>query len=286
MSIVLTGAARLVLDPAEKTADPSAFLKVRKTRKFMGTQDDLAVVAVGRALADAALTIDPDRAGLYAAIGFIPFERSDIEPVLAGSLTNGAFDLRRFNSEGYLRAHPLLTFRCLPNMPAFHVSSNFGITGPYFVTYPGAGQAYLALDEAKRALDANAIDAAVVFATAHQRNFLVEHHHQRLDHPVAPDALRDAACALILERSDAAKKRGAKPKATLEAVSVGYLPFDPLESDSPPPSSTSTSTSTSTPDLGAATPFLAIATQLESLPFSHSTSARDGITGSSTWLSP
>ena len=159
--VVLTGAAAVILDPTEKTMDPSAFLKVRKTRKFMGTQDDLAVVAVGRALANASLShgarqqdgearptgvVRPDGGlrpagpaedqarlaefGLYAAVGFIPFEGADIAAVLAASLTDGAFDGRRFNAEGYVRAHPLLTFRCLPNMPAFHVSANFGVEGP------------------------------------------------------------------------------------------------------------------------------------------------------------
>ncbi len=251
-SVVLTAAHALTLDKSQKTIDPVSFLKVRKTRKYMGTQDDMAVVCVGRALLEAKLSlaaggsVDPDRVGLYAAIGFIPFERSDIAPVLAASLTLGAFDVRRFSKEGYTKAHPLLTFRCLPNMPAYHVSANFGITGPYLVTYPGEGQAFLALEEAMLALQDGSIDVAVVFATAHQRNFLVEHHHARLDHPVEASHLRDAACALVLERADSARTRGVKSLARLTELDVRYEPTDPLENELIPTSTSTTTTSTST----------------------------------------
>lgn len=284
-SVVLTAAHGLTLGVDQKTVDPAPFLKVRKTRKYMGTQDDMAVVCVGHALAEAKLSllapaeggVDPDRLGLYAAIGFIPFERADIAPVLAASLTRGAFDVRRFSEEGFVKAHPLLTFRCLPNMPVYHVSANFGITGPYMVTYPGEGQAFLALEEARVALVDGSIDAAVVFATAHQRNFLVEHHHARLDHPVDASLLRDSACALILEREDDARARGVRPKARLAELDVSYEPTDLLENE-PLPTSTSTSTST-----GAPAPFIELLAHLSSLPLSQHRSTRDGLTARAIW---
>ncbi len=280
--IVLTAAHGLTLLPGAKTVDPLPFLKVRKTRKYMGTQDDMAVVCVGRALADARLTLSaesgvaPDRVGLYAAVGFIPFERADIAPVLAGSLTRGAFDVRRFSEEGYTKAHPLLTFRCLPNMPAYHVSANFGITGPYMVTYPGEGQAFLALEEAQAALMDGTIDVAVVFATAHQRNFLVEHHYARLDHPVDAEHLRDAACALVLEREESARARGITARARLTALSVSYQATDPLENE--PIANHTSSTS-----CGAPAPFIELVEQLSSLPLSQEWSTRDGLHARATW---
>ena len=61
---------------------------------------------------------------------------------------------RASRREAFAALNPLLTFRCLSNMPAFHVSVNFDVQGPYFVTYPGAGQLYLALEEAVDALRA------------------------------------------------------------------------------------------------------------------------------------
>lgn len=188
------------------SVDPSPFLKSRKSRKYMGLQDDMAVVAAGRALEAAGLTapLGP-RVGLYLAVGHIPFEEKDIVPVLEASLDEaGDFDIGRFSRVGYPRANPLLTFRCLPNMPAFHVSVNFGIEGPYFVTYPGLAAFYDALEEATIALGRGRIDVALVGGVAHQENFLVRHHFARgLDASAPKEELADAAAFLVLERGPA-----------------------------------------------------------------------------------
>lgn len=231
--IVVTGAAGVALGPGDApTLEPTEYLRSRKTRKFMGTQDDLAVIAAARALQSAGLGSEQlgERAGLFAAIGYIPFNRQDIDPVLAHSLDGDQFSMERFSSGGFQQAHPLLTFRCLPNMPAFHVSANFDIQGPYFVTYPGPGQAYSALIQACNDLEQKAIDVAVVFAVAHQRNFLVEHHFSRLSPPTPADQLWDAGACLVLERDDFAKARGAREKGILRQYEQGYIAQDPLES--------------------------------------------------------
>jgi hypothetical protein len=208
------------------TLDPSAYLRSKKTRKFMGTQDDLAVLAAGDALAQAGLASEAlgERAGLFAVVGYIPFNREDIEPVLADSLEGEHFSMARFSSGGFQRAHPLLTFRCLPNMPAFHVSANFNVQGPYFVSYPGVGQVYTALEEACVELDSGRIDVALVFGVAHQRNFLVQHHFSRVEPPVPASALWDAGACLTLERAERAAARVARARAQLVAMAQRYTP--------------------------------------------------------------
>jgi len=210
---------------AEPPCDSTPYLKVRKQRKFMGLQDELAVVAAGRALESARLS-GPlgERAGLFLAVGYIPFEQTDIELLLAGSVQNGRFSMERFSTEGYLSVNPLLTFRCLSNMPAYHVSANFDLQGPYFVTYPGAGQFYLALEEAAAALEAGRIDVALVGGVAHQDNFLVRHHVHRVDPSV--DRLKDSAGVLILESADRA---GVRARARLLGWTLDYRPSDPFE---------------------------------------------------------
>jgi 3-oxoacyl-[acyl-carrier-protein] synthase II len=233
--IVVSGSSSIVLqgdDP--KTVDPTPYLRIRKNRKFMGTQDDLAVVAMGRSLEHAGLVGVPlgERAGLYAVVGFIPFDQSDIAPVLEGSLVDGEFSMERFSTDGFRRAHPLLTFRCLPNMPAYHVSANFDLQGPYLVTYPGAGQTYAALEEACSALEAGTIDFAFVLTVAHQRNFLVEHHFSRLEPPAPARALCDVACCLVLEREEAAAQRGGSARIRLLRLEHEYQPFDVLGAQS------------------------------------------------------
>lgn len=240
--IVITGAGHALLSRGARTAhedaasDPTPFLRVRKSRKYMGLQDELAVVAAGRALRRAQLPSALGRSvALFVAVGYIPFRTEDADPVLAGSLDErGEFSLRRFGEDGYTRANPLLTFRCLPNMPAYHVSVNFDVQGPYLVTYPGPAQLYAALEDAVSTLDEARAELALVGAVAHQRNFLVEHHFSRLRPRVPPEALRDVGAMLVVETEAHAVARGAPILARLEAMSTSYQPPDVLEADVTP----------------------------------------------------
>ncbi len=228
----VTGMASVVLE-GDAACDPSPYLREKKAKKYLGLQDALAVVAAGRALEAAGLAgsravaaLPGERTGLYVGVGYIPFLERDVSPVLEGSLDeDGRFSLPRFAADGYTRAHPLLAFRCLPNMPAYHVASSFGIEGPYSVLYPSAGELYLALDEARSAIERAEIDVAIVVGVAHQRNFLVEHHMMRLVPPVSTSVLRDAAAAIVLERTP---PPGRSARARLERLEVGYQPFDCL----------------------------------------------------------
>lgn len=231
--LILSGLGH-ALYQGEATCDPMPFLKAPKLRKYMGVQDDLAVVAAANALRSAGLlgTALGERTGLYLVVGYIPFERSDIDGLLNGSLQDGQFDMSRFSTAGIRAVNGLLTFRCLPNMPAFHLSVNFEIQGPYFVTYPGPGQFYLALEQACLALCSRTIDVAIVGGVAHQRNFLVESHFQRLSSPVCPGQLCDAAGCVVLERAETLRDRmpgDGVIKGTLLDHRFTYRAFDPFE---------------------------------------------------------
>jgi 3-oxoacyl-(acyl-carrier-protein) synthase len=210
-------------------ADPTPFLRMRKLRKFMGRQDDLAVTAAGRALEAASLRGSlGERCGLYLAVGYIPFEASDMEQLLEASLEGDRFSMARFASDGLGAINPLLTFRVLPNMPAFHISVSFDVQGPYVVTYPGVGQFYGALEEALAALESGAIDVALVGGVADQRNALVEHHFSRITPAVPADRLVNAAAFLVVERADDARARGAVPRGRLVDYTLEYHPLDPF----------------------------------------------------------
>ncbi len=265
-SLVVTG-----LGAVTGPCDPVPYLKVRKQRKFMGVQDDLAVVAAGRALESAGLPRAlGERAGLYMAVGYIPFERIDMDELLKGSVDErGAFSMARFSTVGYESVNPLLTFRCLSNMPAYHVSANFDVQGPYAVLYPGAGQFYLALEEARAALEAGLIDIALVAGVAHQKNFLVQHHFARLDPPA--DRLEDAAACLVLER---ASERSAR--AHLRELTVAYEPHNPFEE------SLTTREAGADPSMGPAS--LPVALSRATGVLRHELVARDGIRASSEWV--
>ena len=268
--VVVTGLGHVLLARGERTVDPTPFLLGRKTRKFMGVQDDLAVVAAARAVLSAGLAAPlGERSGVFFAVGFIPFEEGDMTPVLTGSVVNGVFSMRAFSEVGYRRAHPLLAFRCLPNMPAFHVSLNLGAEGPYVVAYPGAGQLYFALEQACAALETRAIDVALVGGVAHQNNLLVEHQLTRTDDPARACELRDGAGVIVLERSEGA---GARARLRLDSMSMDYRPFDPLRE-------TPRRNESFAAEIGPATLPIALAQGARA----HRVETRDGLVCESSW---
>jgi 3-oxoacyl-(acyl-carrier-protein) synthase len=160
-----------------------------------------------------------------------------------------------------------------------HVSVCFDVQGPYLVTYPGAAQFYLALEEAVAALAEDRVDAAIVGGVAHQRNFLVEHHFARVVPPVSKDDLRDAAAVLVLERASSARARGATARARLASFTLAYTPFDALEEM---PGAYDSAEEAG--DLGAASVPAAVARAIgNGTDASHRTTSRDGLAGESTW---
>jgi 3-oxoacyl-(acyl-carrier-protein) synthase len=278
-SLIVTGLGHAVSTPC----DPAPYLRNHKLRKYMGAQDDLAVVAAGRALEAAGLlgTAPSERTGLYLAVGYIPFEAADMEELHALSLEDGQFSMRRFAAEAYPAADKLLTFRCLPNMPAFHISVNFDVQGPYFVTYPGVGQFYLALEAASAALADGTIDVALVGGVAHQRNFLVAHHFARLDAPVAGDRLADGAGCLVLERPTRAAARAAPIRGRLRVLDIAYEPHDPFR-DAPAAGEWIDDTPIADREHGAASLPIALASAGPGR-YRHRALTRDGIEAASVW---
>lgn len=238
--VVVTGAGS-ASDPG---LDPRPLLKERKMRKFMGAQDRLALAAARAALESAGIAPEgPElgpRAGLYLCVGYLPFEREDVDLVCEGSCSpEGRFDLGAFVGAGYEAINPLLTFRCLSNMPAYHTSTNLGIQGPYVTSYAGRGQLYTCLEEALWALHEGQIERALWGGVAYQRNFLVEHHLTRVERPLSSAGetlpIGDGAGVVVLERFDAALARGALIRGRPCDLSLDYAPREPSLPPSEPP---------------------------------------------------
>ena len=257
----------------------------------MGKQDLLSVIAAGMAVKESGIDVSclKERAGIYLTVGYIPFEQSDIEPLAENSVKDGQFSMEMFSTVGIEQVNPLLTFRCLPNMPAFHSSLNLGIQGPYFVTDPGPGQFYIAMEQAIFALSSNQIDFALLGAVADQNNFLVNYHFKRLSHS-KNWALSDIGAFLCLERKSSAEKRSAPIRFELLSNEIRYLPV---------PSSQGMKESSEKFEIGgqplsneglgylgpASLPVhlsLALA-RGGSGPLNHTLESMDGISGSSLW---
>ena len=264
--------------------DVGPYLRIRKMGKFMGKQDGLAVVAGARAVQAAGLASPlGERCGLYAAVGYIPFEAGDINRLIDASLDGDDFSMQRFAANAFGAINPLLTFRVLPNMPAFHVSLNLDIQGPYEVSYPGIGQFYTVLEGAIAAITSGIIDVALVGAVADQRNFLVEHHFSRLTPPVEPARLADAAAFIVLERRAEAVARGATPHARLVDWRLDYSPAEPFAGRTPSECLARDGVCvTGIRELGPASLGVALAETGRGR-LTHRARTRDGFTVSSTW---
>jgi len=287
--LAVTGLGSALLPPfgEDRDADARSWLRNPKLFKFMGRQDRLAVIACGRALAAAGLgprDLGP-RAGVFLVAGYLPFDRPDIEALLAASMSNGRLSMQAFSTTGIASLNPLLTFRCLPNMPAYHVSATFDIQGPYVTSYPGPGQLYGVVEAAAGELETGTVDVAVVCGVAHQRNFLVQHHLGRLEPPVHAARLADAAGSLVLETHAHASRRGAEVAALLVDLDMTYRPFDPAVS--PPSAGERCSGGHLPPDreLGPASLPLALmdAAGHGHARFRHDLASRDGLVCSSVW---
>jgi len=228
-SLVISGLGSAIGLPC----DSDRFLKIPKNRKFMGGQDHLAVCAAGKALESAGLNAAKmgPKAGLFLAVGYIPFDGADIEALITNSLDGDRISLSRFGTAGFEAVNPLLTFRCLPNMPAYHVSACFDIQGEYFVTYPGPGQFYAALEEASDALASSRVEIALVGAVAHQTNFLVTRHFERIRPSVAREDLRDGAGFVVLEGAGNLRARGGTARGKLLNLASEYTPHDPFDEE-------------------------------------------------------
>ncbi len=201
-------------------------LKDKKLFKFLSKQDALGLSAAGQAWSQAQIErIDAnysERTGIYLCVGILPFEDGPLHTLYENSKEGDHFSMKNFSNKAFPAMNPLLTFKCLPNMPLFHISNNFQITGRYFMTYPGIPEWFEVLKRAIDDLNEGVVEYAIVGAIADQQNFLVSHHLQRINHALAARAI-DASSVLILSAGQKLTSFG-----KIEEVSVSYRPFDPL----------------------------------------------------------
>ena len=156
----------------------------------------------------------------------LPFEDKPLQKIAQLSQTDGMLDMQKSSTDSFNAMNPLLTFKCLPNMPLYHVSATLGITGRYFMTYPGIPEWFSALERAVFDLQTGLVDYAIVGAAADQNNYLVQHHIRRI-RPDLLDKLVDVSSAMVLTT----KKTGAE-LARLINIETKYQAFNPLENKS------------------------------------------------------
>lgn len=99
--------------------DPEEFIPAKEARR-MSRASQMALVAAHRAVADASLPLplaDPERVAISIGTAIGGIERVDE-------------GIRTTRIDGLARTNPFLLASTLPNMPAFHVTKEFGAHGP------------------------------------------------------------------------------------------------------------------------------------------------------------
>ena len=203
--------------------DVKPCLKNKKDFKFLSKQDSLSLLAATNAWKMADIkAYNPDHIGIYLAVGVLPFEDKPLEKLATISQKNGLFDMKTFSDDGFRAMNPMLTFKCLPNMPLFHISYNLEITGRYFMTYPGIPNWVDALEKAISDLETGVVEYAIVGAAADQRNFLVKNYFKRIFPDNIPNIV-DSSSVLVLTA-----KEHKNIFATINNIESNYIPFDPF----------------------------------------------------------
>lgn len=213
--------------------DPAAYLRQRKTLKFMSKQDRLLLDAAGQAIKSAVVPqeILSHHSSLFLTVGYIPFEYETAAKLCDDSMVDEHFSMEKFSTNGIDGINPLLTFACLPNMPAHHVAMNLEIFGSYYITYPDGLQFYLALQEAVCRLVEGEISCALVGGVADNNNFLVEHHFQKTSAGTAGLPADCSAC-IVLETKLSALKRQARILLQLDTLKIQWQDTLNLQAES------------------------------------------------------
>ena len=195
----------------------------------MSKQDKLALISASNAYKNFIKKNDLDpleiseRVGVFFCVGILPFEDKPLEKIAETSQINGKFNNDKFSNECYNSMNPLLTFKCLPNMPLFHISYNLGITGPYLMTYPGHLDLFESFLRAIEELNDDTIDYAIVGASCDQKNILVKHHYDRCQEGLS---IRSVDCSTSIILSKRIPKKG---EYYLEKYSSTYKASDPMK---------------------------------------------------------
>lgn len=200
--------------------DITSILKYPKNLKFMSKQDIMAVKCCHELFFKYPLSSTDleQRTGIYFCMGVLPFDQKDLVTLANHSTENGEFSISSFATNAMKAINPLMTFKCLPNMPVFHISLNFGIKSEYMVSYPGVFQTLQVLEQAISDLKNGKVDYAIVGAVTDQQNPLVQEYLKKIGADEVP--AHDVAGAWLLSLNHGASE------ICLDELQLNYTPID------------------------------------------------------------
>jgi 3-oxoacyl-[acyl-carrier-protein] synthase II len=219
----------------------------RKAIKLMSRDIELSVIAANEALRHAGLitkgidpenvNINPQRVALNLGAGLISCDMVELAPAVAASVTDGAFDIRKWGKEGLEQVTPLWLLKYLPNMLACHIGIIHNIQGPSNTITCAEAAGHLAIAEAAQTIARGASDIALAGGAEAKVNPIVMTRQclinrattENNDNPATAcrpfdadakgSVFGEAAGVVILEDLEHAAGRGAKIYA--EVVGLG-----------------------------------------------------------------
>jgi 3-oxoacyl-[acyl-carrier-protein] synthase II len=223
--------------------DPRDFIdkKDRKQLKLMVRTIQLAVAAARLAREDARLSseaVDPERLGVVLGTGIIPGDLNDLGPAAHASLVNGSLDLARWGTVGLDQIPPMWMLNHVPNMPACHVAILHDARGPNNTLVQHDAASLMALIEATRHIQRDAVDVVLAGGTDTRTNhtsivrgLLYGRLSRRNDEPETAcrpfgrqrdgQVVGEGAGVVVLEEREHALRRGARIYAEIVGAGLG-----------------------------------------------------------------
>jgi 3-oxoacyl-[acyl-carrier-protein] synthase II len=144
---------------------PKFWNALRKTKKYLARDIQLAVAAAQLAVVDAGLAeggVDPTRIGIDLGAGLISSELDELAPAIAQAYGDGkAFDFQVWGRESIEMIEPIWLLKYLPNMLACHISILIDCQGPSNTITEADASSNLAIAEAARIIARGRADVMI-----------------------------------------------------------------------------------------------------------------------------
>ena len=151
----------------KKYSLPRYWNALRKTKKYLARDIQLAVAAAQLAVEDARLAdggVDPTRIGIDLGAGLISSELDELAPAIGKAYETGsgkAFDFPTWGRESIEMIEPIWLLKYLPNMLACHISILIDCQGPSNTITEADASSNLAIAEAARVIARGKADVMI-----------------------------------------------------------------------------------------------------------------------------
>jgi 3-oxoacyl-[acyl-carrier-protein] synthase II len=159
------GAEILQFDFLKTYALPKYRNALRKSRKYMARDIQLAVAAAQLGIADAGLLdggVEPTRIGIDLGAGLISSELDELAPAIMHAYgSSPTFDFQAWGRESIGMIEPIWLLKYLPNMLACHISILIDCQGPSNTITEADASSNLAIAEAARVIARGKADVMI-----------------------------------------------------------------------------------------------------------------------------